>query len=652
MPKASKPHRILSYQKCKRCRADKAKVAPRYTARSVDKKLIWGASVYLKVDNGLGLVACDANALTTSAPRAVQRRRRPPPLATLINPVGMQVVEEPLNWETSMAQSRTNRPTSNMRGLMADDELYLRKGQTQRWLYLREQARQVLKRVSIELQPGRKLSWNLDDPGNYDLHESHELVELHIRRTNFHKAEFLLEDIVLYFRDHPRDPKFSWYLSMLIFLYTLSVDRIKRMTIAGMQKELSTSLSILDRIARIDIDVLSCRVIDSHLIKFQNEFDLGMAFHFAVNHGACNLACMVLDRGAHFGATFAQSMACRTGSGNHVLSPVWKPLHIAVDQGHIDMVRLLLAQGADVETTTPKNSADPGLRPLHIAVMNGSIAIVVYLLSQNANIEAECGLQKTPLIWAACRKDPEIVRVLLDRGARADQLDIFRRTALHHAAREQRPANLRMIINAGADIMARDAKDGTALHLAAVCARANTTECMDILLDIQVDVDATDRERRTALHIASSEGNSVAVEHLISQGASLSAEGSLGTPLHEAAAGGYGDDQLATIKALIKNGAEVNRRRSGDGKTPLHVATHKGFLHEDDRDVDVLHALCAHGAKVHLWDNKSKTALDYAKGKKAATAVLMEYLPKAPLSHQEQSLAPTLGPQWAQNGVW
>ncbi|KAL8644482.1 MAG: hypothetical protein Q9226_007740 [Calogaya cf. arnoldii] len=524
---------------------------------------------------------------------------------------------------------------------------YFGKGQTRRWLHLREQARQIVNRVSIEPQAGCELLWNPYDRRDYDLEQSRELVELYIRQGNFHKAEFLLEDIVLHFRDHLEDSQ-SWCLSKLIVLYTLAVDRMKAMPIKSIDKRFSASLSTLERIARIDIDVLSHRVVDSHLINFQKEFDLGMAFYFAVNNGACNLACIVLDCGAQFGATFARSMARGTWSGHDVLHCVWKPLHIAVDRGPIDMVRLLVAQGADVDTTTPNNSADPGLRPLHIAVKKGRLAIVVYLLSQNANIEARCRQQKTPLIWAARRQDPEILQYLLDKGARVDQSDKFQIAALHHAAEARQPANLRLIIDSGADIMARDEYGRMALHLAS---SSGTIECIDILVDNGVDVDATDLDTRTALHRASWEGNSVAVEHLIGRGASLSAEGCRGTPLHEAAGGGYSDDPLATIKTLIRYGADVNRQLSVNGwsingKTPLHMAARRGF-YSGQPNLDILQALCSHGAQVNIKDNESKTALDYVRGNEAATALLMRYLPKAPLSHQGQSLAPTLGPQWA-----
>ncbi|KAL8749776.1 MAG: hypothetical protein Q9199_007484 [Rusavskia elegans] len=603
----------------------------------------------------------------------------------------MQVFEEPRDRKISIVQSRSNRPPTNIRGLKTDDELitdlgdckrlieayttyypigcdsdyikdvydksiaeidqrtsiYMRIGQKQRWLYLREQARQVLNEVSIEPQTRCKLLWDPDGRGNYEPHESHELVELYIRRKDFHKAEFFLEDIVLYFRDHPRDPKCSWYLSKLIALYTLSVDRIKRMPIGTTDKESFASISITDRIARIDVDVLSNRVIDGHLVKFQEESDLGMALQFAVKHGACNLARIVLDRGAHFGVTFARSLACGTWEGHEGRCYARKPLHVAVGSGHIDMVRLLVARGADIEAVTRyDDDFEHALKPLHRAVKEGRLAMVICLLSLHANIEARSESQKTPLMWAVRRGDSEVVRYLLDRGACVWKLDQFSRTVLHLAARAQQPANLRAVLDFGADIVARDGSGKTALHLTVNDSGSRMTECIDILVDNGVGVDEKDFESETALHIASRKGNSVAAEHLIRKGASLAAECVDGTPLHLAVITRERKLELETVNALLRNGADVNKRRSSDGKTPLHIAV-CNMLELDDgkqafQQILCVLVLCGYGPDVNVRDNNLKSALDYARHNESSTGILMRFSHIIPVPDQGHSDVPLI----------
>ncbi|KAI4110340.1 MAG: hypothetical protein LQ339_001507 [Xanthoria mediterranea] len=489
---------------------------------------------------------------------------------------------------------------------------YLRGGQTQRWLNLSEQARQVLSDVSTEPKTRFAFLWYLD----CEWHKSDELVELYIDRKNFYKAEGLLEDLVSSFADEFEEEECLWHLSKLIELYTLSVERINGMPIEGTDsegKKLLASMSILDRIARLDIDMLSNRVIDGRLVKFQEGTDLGMALYFAVQHGAYNLARTVFDHAADFGATFARSLACGTWNGSDAFGPARQPLHVAVGRGHIDMVRLLVARGADLEAESSELKVNAWLKPLHRAVMKGRLAIVVYLLSHGANIEASCPTEMTPLIWAA-REHPEILQYLLERGADVHKVDKYGWTALHHAVGAQELASLRLT----------------------ECASLRLTECIDALVDHGIDVDAKNAQMETALHVASRRATPATFEHLISKGASVAAEGFDGTPLHTAANDWNRQFQLPMVQALLRNGADINRRRSSDGKTPLHVAVWYP-VHGDDYYLSTISCLLDYRPNASILDDKSKSALDYARGNEAATAMLMQYLSMLPAPDQGQS---------------
>ena len=472
-------------------------------------------------------------------------------------------------------------------------ERYFRERQTQRWLDLHEQMRQVLSMICTAPQTRLENLLYLA----YKPYQSHELVELYIGRKNFNKAEVLLEDLILYFFDQADGEKCLWFISKLIKLYTLSVERINGMPIEGIDsegKKLLASMSILDRIARLDVDILSNRVIDGRLVKFQEGTDLGMALYFALQHGAYNLARTVFNRAADFGATFARSLACGTWNGSDTSGPRRQPLHVAVRRGHIDMVRLLVARGADLEAESSELEVNSGLKPLHIAVKKGRLAIVVYLLSQGANSEASCQMKRTPLIWAARENHTEILQYLLERGADVHKVDKKGKTALHHAVSKQNSASLRL------------------------------TECIDALVDHGIDVDAKDAEMETALHLALPRADPATVEHLISKGASLTAESCRGTALHIAVMSGCGMSQLTMVKALLRNGADVNRRRSSDGKTPLHVAV-CDLVERGHTDLSLISCLLDYRTDVSILDDNSKSALDYARGNIAVTAIFMQY---------------------------
>jgi len=56
------------------------------------------------------------------------------------------------------------------------------------------------------------------------------------------------------------------------------------------------------------------------------------------------------------------------------------PLHLAAQQGHLEVMKLLLTAGAKV------NFADrQGRVPLHFASRNNKVDCILHLLSQNAN---------------------------------------------------------------------------------------------------------------------------------------------------------------------------------------------------------------------------------------------------------------------------
>jgi ankyrin repeat protein len=100
-------------------------------------------------------------------------------------------------------------------------------------------------------------------------------------------------------------------------------------------------------------------------------------------------------------------------------------------------VRLLLEHGAD-----PKAKTDAGFTALHYAAYKGDLALVKLFLDAGVPVNATDDRGFTPLMMAANskNKNPEVVRLLLDRGADAEAKDSLGRTAADWArmgAREQ-----------------------------------------------------------------------------------------------------------------------------------------------------------------------------------------------------------------------
>ena len=121
--------------------------------------------------------------------------------------------------------------------------------------------------------------------------------------------------------------------------------------------------------------------------------------------------------------------------------------------------------------------------------------------------------------------------------------------------------------------------------------------------DPNFDINAKDKDGRTALHYAAFHGTPETVQALIAVGADVNAKDKDGlTPLHDAAFHGTPE----TVQALIDAGADVNAKGYAD-QTPLHYAA--GYYGKPE----TVQALIAAGADVNAKDNKGRTAEDILK---------------------------------------
>jgi ankyrin repeat protein len=104
------------------------------------------------------------------------------------------------------------------------------------------------------------------------------------------------------------------------------------------------------------------------------------------------------------------------------------PLHIACDLNDLEMVKLLIAHGANV------NSVDKDdMTPLYYAILRKSRVLCDYLLSCGANLEHREGQMRTPLYWAACLAELDMLEYLIQLGCNPNTPSKLGRTALSKA---------------------------------------------------------------------------------------------------------------------------------------------------------------------------------------------------------------------------
>jgi ankyrin repeat protein len=151
------------------------------------------------------------------------------------------------------------------------------------------------------------------------------------------------------------------------------------------------------------------------------------------------------------------------------------PLHHACYLGHLNIVGILLENGASVNQKVSERL----LTPLHGAAMNGDPELIAYLVDHGADVGAK-DTEGTPPLMAACWVGSlQAVTVLVLKGARLDAETNYGSTPLHCASQSSNLALVRFLIKNGANINARSARGATPLHMAA--ARGNLSIVRELL---------------------------------------------------------------------------------------------------------------------------------------------------------------------------
>jgi ankyrin repeat protein len=238
------------------------------------------------------------------------------------------------------------------------------------------------------------------------------------------------------------------------------------------------------------------------------------ALHWAARKGSVDSVEWLLANGAVINST--------SGLGH-------TPLHVATENGHEQVCRILLELGADCEQHTNTTRSTP----LHRAVGMGNFAVVEILLDFNADPWARNKWKDTPLHVASRMGHADIVEKLLHTSAGAATLESVEENArrpLHEAAAQNNAIICQILLKAGARLDHVD-NDGCSPLVLAIqrghhltvnvlleacpsIATIDPVACPPLhasvkdigllsrLLDWEVDVNAVDNDGNTALHLA------------------------------------------------------------------------------------------------------------------------------------------------------
>jgi ankyrin repeat protein len=205
------------------------------------------------------------------------------------------------------------------------------------------------------------------------------------------------------------------------------------------------------------------------------ELNVAMRWHSVDGH--LEIVKLLLDKGADV------NDRDKSRSSPHMVN--------AVHGGHEELVQLFLESGLDVKT-------DKHGQLLLTAAKEGYLDISKMLIDYGAPVDAQGRKGNTPLILASRCYSREITACLLDRNADIEVANEKEQRPLHAAVKSGDLGLARVILENNPSIGARLADGNTALHIAASTGQV----IMVVILLDGADVEAQDHLGKTPLDVA------------------------------------------------------------------------------------------------------------------------------------------------------
>lgn len=306
------------------------------------------------------------------------------------------------------------------------------------------------------------------------------------------------------------------------------------------------------------VDINECGSLPSNSFLHSNNCNPPLAL--ACERGDIEIVRLLIDAGAELNEIPVANNS--TFFYTHIKS-MKSSLHYAIKGGHLEVVRLLLDSGADMDSSR--------INSLLLAIREGQTSIVELLLDRGADIEMKDGQDLTPIMLATSCMKLEIVKMLIERGADVNHIDKLGRAAINmidYNMDNKGPQGVleiaKALFNADADI---DNKQNPRMghHIPThnpICeaAKYNRWDVVEYLLDCGADVHSVNDDGETLIHFL--DDNVELIIRVIEMGADVNVRNKDGeTPIYHAC-----DD---TIGILVDARADLNIVNN-DGMTPLH----------------------------------------------------------------------------------
>ncbi|XP_071178357.1 ankyrin repeat domain-containing protein 50-like [Mytilus edulis] len=251
---------------------------------------------------------------------------------------------------------------------------------------------------------------------------------------------------------------------------------------------------------------------------------------------------------------------------NHCRKNGLSPLFFACQEGHTEVVQMLINNKADIN-----KCIDTRASPLYISCEKGHTGVVQMLINNKADINKCIDTGASPLYISCENGHTEVVQMLINNKADINKcIDNDGVSPLYIACQKGHTEVVQMLINNKADI--NKCKDTGASSLYIACQKGHTEE-VQMLINNKADINKCIDTRASPLYISCEKGHTGVVQMLINNKADINKCIDTGaSPLYISCEKGH----TGVVQMLINNKAYINKCIDNDGVSPLFIACEKG----------------------------------------------------------------------------